>query len=147
MTIRPLAISDEAEWRRLWDLYLIFYETSLPDEHSRLLWTRLMDETNPIEGFAAESDRHLVGIVHFFPHPDTWEKGPACYLQDLYVDDSVRGEGIGEKLVEAVADRCRSEGWSYLYWQTAEDNAIARGLYDKLTGGRNRFVVYQMDVN
>ncbi|TJV46642.1 MAG: GNAT family N-acetyltransferase, partial [Mesorhizobium sp.] len=31
ITIRPLAQSDHADWRRLWTAYLTFYETRLPD--------------------------------------------------------------------------------------------------------------------
>ena len=31
LVIRPLAASDEAEWRRLWTAYLVFYETGRPE--------------------------------------------------------------------------------------------------------------------
>jgi hypothetical protein len=30
--IRPITLADEAEWRRLWTLYLEFYESSVPEE-------------------------------------------------------------------------------------------------------------------
>lgn len=105
-----------------------------------------MSNDDPVQCLVAEAEGDVVGFAHFFPHPDTWEETPACYLQDLYVEASMREAGVGEALITAVLDVCRRRGWSYLYWQTAEDNDVARGLYDKLTGGRNRFVVYQMDV-
>ena len=88
----------------------------------------------------------LVGIVHYLPHADTWDERPICYLSDLYVDPSIRGEGIGTLLIRAVEQRSRDQGWSSVYWQTAEDNEQARALYDKITGGFRGFIVYELDL-
>lgn len=144
-SIRRLTTSDREDWQRLWEAYLDFYEASLPDEHTELLWSRLIDPEGPVEGLLAELEGSVVGIVHFFPHSSTWEQQPVCYLQDLYVDRSRRGQGVGERLIHAVRGRAQEEGWASVYWQTAEDNSTARGLYDKLTGGVSGFVVYELD--
>lgn len=137
--------ADRRAWQQLWDAYLIFYEATLPPEHSDLLWGRICDPEDPIECLLAELNGQPIGVVHFFPHPDTWHDQPVCYLQDLYVDMEHRGEGVGESLIKSVEGRSREEGWALVYWQTAEDNDRARRLYDKLAGGPTRFVIYEME--
>jgi ribosomal protein S18 acetylase RimI-like enzyme len=142
--VRPAKSEDRLAWQSLWERYLVFYESELPSDRTELLWARILDSGNSIECLVAEADGQVVGIVQFFPHPDTWEAHPICYLQDLYVDDARRGLGIGEALIRAVQQRCTDNDWVFVYWQTAQDNARARGLYDKLTGGPTGFVVYQL---
>lgn len=144
--IGPARHEDHDRWRLLWDAYLVFYESELSPGHADRLWARIHDGSDPIEAMVATVDNAAVGLVHFLPHADTWSGAMACYLQDLYVDEHHRGEGIGEDLIAAVQTRAQERGWAYVYWQTAEDNERARRLYDKLTGGRTRFVLYQLDV-
>lgn len=137
--------TDFTEWRALWEQYLIFYETALSERHTESLWKRLLDADDPVECLVAEMGGRLVGIVHYLPHADTWDERPICYLSDLYVDPSNRGEGIGTLLIRSVEQRSRDQGWSSVYWQTAEDNEQARVLYDKITGGVSRFIIYELD--
>lgn len=146
VTIRPVTADDRDDWQKLWEAYLDFYETSLPPSRTDRLWMRIRDPDHPFQALVADIDGAVAGIVHYFPHLNTWEDGQVCYLQDLYVDRARRGHGIGEKLIGAVRQRAREEGWASVYWQTAEDNTMARGLYDKLTGGVSGFVVYELDV-
>ncbi len=82
--------------------------------------------------------------MQYFPHPHTWYQGPICYLNDLFVDPEVRGGGIGRQLIEAVVDEARRHGWSEVYWMTHNDNTVARGLYDRITGGSDGFVTYSI---
>ncbi len=144
--IRPVAAEDHSDWLTLWRHYLVFYESSLPEATTALLWRRLLDPEHPFRCFVAvdTNTQRLVGIVHFFAHPDTWESVLACYLQDLYVDEPARGGGVGAALIEAVRDESERCGWASVYWHTMHDNTRARGLYDKLTGGTDGFVTYRL---
>jgi GNAT superfamily N-acetyltransferase len=144
--IRDVAAEDRAAWRELWDAYLMFYEADLPPSLSEFLWQRFFDPGDPVACVVAEVVGEPVGIAHFFAHPDTWEEGPICYLQDLFVAESHRGRGVGRALILEVHRRSRAEGWRLLHWQTKADNARARILYDKLAGGPNGFVGYDMEV-
>lgn len=146
VVVRRPVESDLSAWRRLWDQYLVFYQAQVAPEHTEALWNRILDDDHPIDGFVADQQGELVGLVHYFPHPDTWDARPVCYLQDLFVDPGSRGRGLGAELIEAVRRRARDQGWSAVYWQTAEDNLRARRLYDRLTGGPSGFIVYQVEV-
>ena len=143
LRIRPPAESDRAQWEPLWQGYLEYYESSLADEVTEELWRRIIDPDHPIQCRLAESaDGELTGLVHFFPHPHTWYADPVCYLNDLFVAPKIRGGGIGRALIEAVIDEAKRRRWAEVYWHTQHHNAVARGLYDKITGGTDGFVNY-----
>ncbi len=84
----------------------------------------------------------MIGLVHFLFHEHGWTPGPACYLQDLFVDPAARGTGAGRALIEAVATVAREKDASRLYWLTQAGNATARQLYDRLARNSG-FIVYQ----
>lgn len=144
--IREPKSSDRAEWEVLWNDYLAFYKSTIPQAHTDILWERILEDDHPIRGYVAEqkSDSKLIGIVHFFPHVDTWEIRTICYLQDIYVAEDARLKNVGTELIRKVKDYSDREGWVFVYWQTTEDNTTARYLYDKLTGGTTGFITYQL---
>jgi len=147
-TIRPAIESDRRYWNPLWQGYLEFYHSSLADKVTDLLWQRILDPTHEIQcRVAAADDTTLVGLVHFFPHAHTWYANPVCYLNDLFVSPEVRGAGIGELLIDAVVDVAKLQNWGEIYWHTQQHNAVARGLYDKITGGTDGFVNYCIDLS
>ncbi len=132
--VRNLTVADETAWRRLWAGYLDFYQVELSDEQTNLTWRRLIDPASPIKGLVAyDVDQRIVGICNYVLHENTWTSDPVCYLEDLYVEKGVRGEGVGEALIRELSARMKTEGWSRVYWMTKENNYRARGLYDKFS--------------
>lgn len=130
--IMPLAKYDYEGWLSLWRNYLKFYQTSVPLSTTEVAWRNLLDSSVPIYGFGAWKDDTLVGITHVVLHPNTWNSTECCYLEDLYVDESVRGQGIGRALIEQVYDFASKKNCNRVYWTTQEGNTTARALYDKL---------------
>lgn len=131
-------------WNDLWEAYLTFYETEADPDNSRVLWARIQNPENCIRCHVAVEQGRVIGLVHYFPHSDTWNSRPVCYLQDLFVEESRRGSGVGEMLVRSVVDDVDRNDWSGVYWLTAEDNERARVLYDRLAGGPTGFIVYEV---
>lgn len=142
--VRTPADTDFDAWRELWDAYLVFYETELPADNTKDLWNRIRNPDSTIQCHLAELDGQVVGLVHFFAHEDTWHPELICYLQDLYVDEMLRGNGIGRMLIESVVEQATKNRWSAVYWLTADDNQQAKVLYDKLTGGTSGFIHYEI---
>jgi GNAT superfamily N-acetyltransferase len=119
-----------------------FHYPAPPDEAYEAYeatWQRLAAGTE-LFGVGARLDGNLIGIAHYLFHPMFWA-GEACYLQDLFVDESVRGRGAARALIERVAEVAREHGADRLYWTTQENNARARALYDKVARF-NGFVRY-----
>lgn len=141
--IRPVVASDEQEWRRLWAAYLSFYETSLPEKIYVITFQRLLSGLpHEYAGFLALVDGKPVGLAHYLFHRSCWHENNVCYLQDLYADPEVRGQGLGRKLIEAVYEKAKSEGSTEVYWMTQEFNATARTLYNRIAD-KTPFLIYQ----
>jgi GNAT superfamily N-acetyltransferase len=132
--VTPFRADDRERWGELWRGYLDFYETSLPEPIYQDTWRRLM-APGPIFGFGARlgsESAPLVGITHYLFHEHAWSPKPVCYLQDLFVDATLRGTGCGRALIERVAAVARERDCLRLYWTTKETNATAPLLYDRL---------------
>jgi len=144
VAVRPLEPSDHADWRRLWTAYLAFYETVLPEEVYATTWQRLFTagEFEP-KGFVAILDGRAVGLTHYLYHRSCWSPAGNCYLQDLFADPAVRGQGVGAALIEAVRQAAAKTGVSNVYWMTRETNATARRLYDRVAR-RTGFIEYDL---
>lgn len=142
ITIRPIAASDEAEWRRLWTGYLQYYETSVPEDVYKTTFQRLLSPDHPKQnGLLALNTDLPVGLVHYIYHPHNWKIEEVCYLQDLYADPAARGTGVGRKLIEAVYEAADADGCPSVYWMTQDFNATARQLYDRI-GVLTPFIKY-----
>lgn len=129
--IRPLRAEDEPAWRRLWQGYLTFYESDLPEDVTATIFARLIGDSHYLARIA-EIDGLAAGFVHCVFHPSTWAIADYCYLEDLFVAPSARGSGAGRALIETVYDEADKRGAAKVYWLTHQDNAPARHLYDKV---------------
>jgi len=140
--VRPLTANDKPEWARLWRAYLAFYETELPQKIYDTTFDRLLgDDPQDFHGLIAEVDGKPVGLTHFVFHRHGWKIENTCYLQDLYADPEVRGQGIGRALIEAVYKAADEAGAPSVYWLTQDFNTQARKLYDRV-GTLTPFIKY-----
>lgn len=146
LTIRTVLPTDFAHWERLWEGYNSFYgragATKLPEEITKMTWSRFFDAYEPVHALVAEQRGQLLGLAHYLFHRSTTMIGPICYLQDLFTAESARGRGIGRELIESVYERAKGAGAQRVYWQTHETNLTAIKLYDKVAE-RSGFVVYR----
>ena len=142
LTIRQITANDELEWRRLWSLYLDFYETSVPEIVYRTTFARLLSgEPNEFRGLIATRGDRSVGIAHYLFHRHCWRVEDVCYLQDLYVDAIDRGTGVGRALIEGVYAAADAAGSPTVYWTTQHSNSVGRRLYDRI-GELTPFIKY-----
>lgn len=130
--VRAAAPEDYLAWRRLWDQYLTFLKAEVSEAMTATTWARILDPARP-DLFArlAERDGAVVGFAVCVLHAGTWTQAPICYLEDLCVDEAVRGGGVGKALIDDLLDLARQFGWSRLYWHTEASNSRARRLYDR----------------
>ena len=111
VVIRPLEARDEDHWRKLWTGYLTYYETSVSDAVYATTFARLLSgATGEFRGLIAEVDGVPVGLTHYLFHRHCWKVENVCYLQDLYTDPALRGQGVARTLIEAVYSAADAEG-------------------------------------
>jgi len=133
ISVRPIVETDRSEWARLWNAYLMFYETSVTPEVYDTSFARLLsNEPNEFHGLLAELDGKPAGLVHYLFHRHMWKSENVIYLQDLYADPQVRGRGVGRALIKAVYAAGDAAGCPSVYWLTQDFNTQARKLYDRV---------------
>lgn len=143
ITIAKLTEADRAAWERLFRGYMAFYRRDEPAATYDRAWAGFMADER-VHAFGAFQGGALVGITHFLVHANT-SAPDVCYLQDLFTDAAVRGQGVGRALIEAVAAWAKARGCCRVYWMTHESNATARRLYDHVAENRG-FVRYQVEL-
>jgi len=142
LMIRPLQANDRKAWSRMWTDYLVFYDSDVSPEVQNITFLRLIDPNFLLQNcLIAESNGVAVGIVHYIYHAHNWRAEDVCYLQDLFAEEHVRGQGIGRALIEAVYAAADANGTPSVYWMTQDFNANARLLYDRI-GSLTPFIKY-----
>jgi len=143
LDIRLVTKDDQQSWADLWKLYLEFYETSRPPEVYQTTWDRIIDPNEAMYAIMAFDEGKPVGLVNFLYHKSFWDIEDRVYLNDLYVNSSCRGAGIGQILVKSVENHAKEHNVALVYWLTSMDNVQAQILYDKIAT-RTSFVKYQV---
>lgn len=131
-TIRPVADADEARWRELFRDYREFYHLEESEQIVSRVWSWIVDPGHEVESMVAEADGRIIAIADFrrFSRPSTGTTG--IWLDDLFTDPEARGSGAGRALIARLQEIAGAEGRSVVRWITADDNAQAQVLYDKV---------------
>ncbi len=144
--VRSVEKTEYSQWQLLCKKYNSFYgRDSFPSEITQLTWSRFFDTNEPVYAVVAENRGKILGVAHYLFHRSTIQVESNCYLQDLYVSENMRGQGIARKLIEAVYKNAKAAGSKRVYWQTKGDNLVARKLYDKVAE-LSEFIVYRRDL-
>jgi GNAT superfamily N-acetyltransferase len=142
LALRSFSAPDYADWLPIWKKYQSFYKTAIPEETSRVSFSRMLDPAEPMFGAFAINAGRILGFAHWIFHRSNWTIGDYCYLQDLYVEEDARGLGVGRSLIEHVYAEAKQAGCSRVHWLTHESNAHAMLLYDRIAE-RSGFVQYR----
>lgn len=98
----------------------------LPDEDVRTLIE------SPVTTIlvARDENKKLIGMVTVAVYriPYLWK----AYLDDLIVDETYRGKGIGTKLLEAAVEFARNKGAAYIDFTSHPSRVKANELYERL---------------
>jgi GNAT superfamily N-acetyltransferase len=76
-----------------------------------------------------ELDRAIVGIAMWFVTYSTWTGTHGIWLEDLYVDERMRGRGYGRALMSALAAECVARGYRRFEWTVLDWNEPSIGFY------------------
>lgn len=84
------------------------------------------------EVIIADWNREPAGFALFFHNYSTFRARPGIYLEDLYVDPSLRGRGIGKALLKELAGLAVQRGCARLEWSVLDWNSPAIEFYKSL---------------
>jgi GNAT superfamily N-acetyltransferase len=132
ITIRKAIAGDAAEIARLANRFGLL-EGEADDLFSAAIVLR--DGFGPKPAFEvllAEQDGLAVGYALFDEFYNSEIPGRGIWLSDLFVDLHVRGQGLGKRLMAAVASEAVARGCVSLWWGVRNSNAKARAFYEAL---------------
>ena len=132
LALAAITPEHKAQWRKLYEGYLTFYQRPIADGPIEALWGWLQDPAHEVEGVLALADGKIVGFAHYRRMPSPTRGADIGFLDDLFVDPSARGAKVGEFLIAHVQQIARERGWEIVRWLTADDNYRARSLYDRV---------------
>jgi ribosomal protein S18 acetylase RimI-like enzyme len=93
----------------------------------------LIDDPNTEFLLAAPGDgARPAGVCQLRYRLSVWTGADDCWLEDLYVDESARGTGLGRALVNAAFDRARQRGCRRMELDVNEQNTAAIAFYERL---------------
>ena len=72
------------------------------------------------------------GFALWFYNFSTFAGKAGIYLEDLYVEPHLRGQGIGKALLKGLARRCVAEGLPRLQWWVLDWNEPSIAVYRAL---------------
>ncbi len=125
--------------------YQRFYEADdIRTERNREFFRRFIAPSDSGELIAAWRTERLVGYACMYWHFSSTRAVETVLMNDLYVDDAARGEGIGRALIEACAEVAQRRGAHHLEWSTAPDNETAQRLYDSTGAERSTWIEYEL---
>ncbi|MGE0526333.1 MAG: N-acetyltransferase family protein [Bdellovibrionales bacterium] len=93
---------------------------------------------------AWESDSRPLGFCTVYILPSSLSCKTYPCLNDLFVEEDLRGSGIGRTLMLSASAECRRRGFGAMEWITKHDNLTSQKLYDTLTENRSLWYYYSM---
>lgn len=131
IAVTRLALADAHDLAPLLAAYTQDRKRGAPREPDRYYAERLLDD--PVaEIVGAWRDGRLVGFAVYLDLPDTMTGLRAGQLDDLFVLQDAREQGIGQGLVAAIVAEGEKRGWQHLRWMVPAKPPAARQLADKM---------------
>lgn len=130
--IRAVEAADNKELASL--LRSILIEMGVPKVGTAYADTALdcMYETYDVdqaEYFIIEEDGTLLGGAGIAPLANY--EGPVCELQKMYISASLRGKGVGQRLMNTCLEFAKNQGFEQVYIETMPYMEAAQKLYKK----------------
>ena len=131
MKIIKATINHLTELTKLFDGYRVFYKQESNLEGAEKFLKERLENDESIILIALDGNDKGLGFTQLYPTFSSVSMQRFYILNDLYVLPTLRGQGIGESLLNAAKDLARAYNWKGLALETATDNP-AQKLYERL---------------
>lgn len=132
--IRKATLQDLDQLTDLFDQYVVFYQNpSNIEKHKAYLKERIENnEATVFIAFDENKSKKAIGFTLIYITFSSLELNKILILNDLYVDQKARKNGIGEKLILQSIEFAKEIGSNTIRLRTSKSNTVAQGLYNKM---------------
>jgi ribosomal protein S18 acetylase RimI-like enzyme len=127
-----VAVDEAALAAPLFAAYLAFYGRPYDERAARDWLEARLARDESVVLVAEPEEGEPVGFVQLYPGFSSVGLRPAWVLNDLFVAEEGRGQGVAEQLLAEAEQVAREAGCAKLALETARDNQAAQRLYRRL---------------
>ncbi len=108
----------------------------------------MMKEPNGLGGIIAETDGRAVGMMVYNTYKlATFSGRRVFYIEDIFVEESMRGKGIGGLLFDKARETAEELECIKIEWKCLDWNSSAQGFYEKQGGvADDGWLTYTIDL-
>ena len=89
-------------------------------------------EKNIATSFIAEKNGTAIGYAIYYPVFGSFSAKGKVHLEDIFVKEEFRGQGVGKQFFAEVVNHALNEGYAGMEWSCLDWNTPAISFYDKL---------------
>ena len=130
VTIRQATTDDIEGIAKLFDAYRVFYEQGSDLSLAQEFLGNRLNNLESVIFCAYTSDEHCVGFAQLYPSFSSVSAKRIWILNDLFVLESVRGMGIGTKLISEIEAFGEESQAIAILIETTVSNTGAQKLYE-----------------
>ena len=116
----------------LFDNYRVFYGQASDLDVARSFLAERIEKSESVILLAKDDEGQPVGFTQLYPSFSSVSAERTWILNDLYVLEECRGQGIGRQLLNAAREYAISTKAKGISLQTARDNINAQKLYESV---------------
>ena len=152
ITIKQIDLTETHLVAGLFNQYRIFYnQFSDIGMAKAFLDERLQHNESIIFVATDRNTQQAIGFTQLYPKYSSVRLTKNWILNDLYVDENYRKQGIGEMLIKAAMGFAKTQGSTFVQLETAVDNYTAQHLYESIgfvkQESDSEFFLYKIALN
>ncbi len=131
--IRPADPEDRFPWLKLLGDYHDELDHSITSDIAFDTWDRVMDRTNPVRSrVAVLPSGEIIGFGNYVLHASTWSENDVCYVEDVFVDEGYRRQGVGTAIVRDIVRIGHMKRLHWVYTMANIENDLARAFSESV---------------
>lgn len=145
LRVRALARGDLVDFLPLFAGYQRFYRARSDRTRNLRFFGRFIAPSEEGVVLGAWREERPVGFACVYWTYSSVRATRVALLNDLYVAEDARGQGVGRKLLSSAKTAAARRGIRVLRWFTAPTNKTARRMYDRTGASSSHWVEYTLE--
>ena len=151
ITIKQITLAEANLVVGLFNQYRIFYHQRSDIGMAKAFIEARLENSESVIFVALNETQKPVGFTQLYPKYSSARLSKNWILNDLFVDEDYRKQGIGELLIRKAMNFATGQGSTFVQLETAVDNFTAQNLYEtigfKKQQNDTEFFLYKIGLN